>query len=123
MKLTNIQMSNYMSALNKVAQSDKVSGKLAYAIARNMRKISEEGIEYDMLRRKIVEKYGEKTDEGFAISPDSPDYEKALQEINEIGNITHDVDIFKVSEDLICNSMLNVQDILSIDFMIEEPTE
>ena len=48
MKYTNLQLQNYFDVLNNIAS--KVTGKLAYLVTKNARKISEELQEYTDIR-------------------------------------------------------------------------
>lgn len=120
MKLTNIDMDKHLSFLNSI--SSKVTGKLAYAVARNIRKISSELIEYNEIRDELIIKHGEQTENGsYAIGVGTEGFKKFVNDIKEYADIEHDVDIYEVDEDTICNSSLNAEEILSIDFMIKDP--
>ena len=119
MKLTNRDMDIYINALSKI--SDNVTGKLAYAVARNIRKLSNELVEYQNMNNKTIEKYGTKNDKGtYSIRVDSEEYLKYLEEMQDVQDLEYEIDIQTVSEDIIENSNLNAQEILSIDFMIAE---
>lgn len=119
MKLTNIQMDNYLHSLEKI--SEKVTGKFAYAVARNMRKISEELVEYQNLKDKAILKYGEKMEDGTtAVRVGSEGYDKFMDEMKDILDISHDVAIQMISQQDLLSSSLNANEILTIDFMVEE---
>ena len=119
MKLTNYQMDINLQAMQKI--SEKVTGKLAYAVARNMRKISEELVEYQNLKNNAIFKYGEKGEDGRAsIRVDSDAYIKFLEEMKEYSDISHDVPIQMVTKEELLSSSLNANEILTIDFMVEE---
>lgn len=119
MKLTNIEMSNKLINLNDI--SDKVSGKLAYAVARNIRKISAEIIEFENIKNQLINKYGTADENGLSsVNVGTEGYEKFMDEIKEYTSIEHDIDIYKVSEDEIFKSDLNAKEIINLDFMIEE---
>ena len=122
MKLTNIQMDNYLQALRNI--SEKVTGKFAYAVARNIRKIADELVEYQNLKDKTIIKYGEENDNGTSsIEVGSEAFKKYLEEMSEYTNITHDVPIQKIDQDTLLSSKLNANEILTIDFMIQEETD
>jgi hypothetical protein len=119
MKLKNIEMSNYLTALNSVA--NKVTGILAYGVARNIRKISNEVSEYDGIRNKTIEKYGEVGEDGFArIELGTEAYDKYIADMSEYDNIEHEVEIFMVSSSALAETTLNANEIMGIEFMIEE---
>ena len=122
MKLTNVTMNTYLNSLNKV--SNKVNGKLAYYIARNIRKIHNELIEFENIRNDYIRKYGTVNENGdYFISVNSNEYENFLNFISEYASIEHEVDITTVSEKDFFNSNLNANEILELDFMIKEDTE
>ena len=119
MRLTNKKMDEYFTALSNM--SEKATGRLGYAIARNLRKLSEELVEYQTLKDKAINKYGEVGDDGVArirIDPDSEAFKSFTEDMKEYMDIEHDVQVFTVSEDEVINSPLNAKEMLSIDFMI-----
>lgn len=119
MKLTNVQMDNYLQAMQNV--SDKITGKFAYAVARNMRKISEELVEYQNLKNNAIFKYGEMGEDGRAsILVGSDAYKQFIEEMKDYAEISHDVTIQKITQDELLSSPLNANEILTIDFMVEE---
>ena len=119
MKLTNVQMDNYLQAMQEI--SEKITGKFAYAVARNMRKISEELVEYQNLKNKAIFKYGELGEDGRAsIRIDSDAYKQFVEEMKEYADITHDVQIQKITKEELLSSPLNANEILTSDFMVEE---
>lgn len=118
MKLTNKQMDDYFQRLNAI--SEKAKGRLGYAIARNLRKLSEELVEYQNLKDKTITKYGIVEDGVSRIQVGSAEYEKFLEDMKEFMDIQHDVQIFYVSEDNVINSDLNGKEMLAIDFMVKK---
>ena len=119
MKLTNVQMDNYLQAMQNI--SEKITGKLAYAVARNMRKISEELVEYQNLKNNAIFKYGETGEDGRAsILVGSDAYKQFIEEMKDYAEISHDVVIQKITKDELLSSSLNANEILTIDFMVEE---
>ena len=119
MKLTNIDMTNYIKSLQNI--SNKVKGKLGYAVARNIRKISDELIEFENIRLECIRKYG--TDNGngeCVIKTNTPEYDTFITEMQEYVLIKHDVDIYTIEPDEIFKSDLTADEIASIDFMINE---
>ena len=119
MKLTNIEMSNYLMSLKNI--SEKVNGKLAYAVSRNMRKIANEVLEFETIRNDLINKYGEKNENGiFAIKIGSDSYEKFMKDIKEYADIEHEVDVYSISSEILCDSNLNADEMLQLDFMVTE---
>ena len=119
MKLTNKQMDEYFNSLSTV--SEKTTGRLGYAIARNLRKLSEELVEYQKLKDKAIVKHGVKDENGNSrIEIGSEAFEEYIKDMKEHMDISHEVDIFTVSEDEVINSDLNGKEMLAIDFMIRK---
>jgi hypothetical protein len=119
MNLTNQEMDIYVRALEKI--SGKVKGKLAYAVARNIRKLSTELVEFQNMSNEAITKFGYPNENGtYTIRIDSDEYKKYLAEMQGVQNIENEVDLMKVSQDVLEESDLNAQEMLSIDFMITE---
>ena len=119
MKLTNLEMFNYLNALNNI--SDKVYGKLGYAVARNLRKITNELIEFEDMRLKIFYKYATlNKDNEYELQPNTEPYQKFINEINEIAMISHKVDIYKIEPDLVIESNLSAKELNDLIFMIKD---
>lgn len=120
MKLTNLIMLQYITYLNEIAP--KTKGKLGYAVSRNIRKISEELIDFEQARMNLIYKYGVLNAESqeYIISEDTSEYKKFLDEINILSSIEHNVDIYKIDIDSIIQSDLTAQEMNNIFFMIEE---
>ena len=119
MKLTNLEMFNYLNALDNI--SDKVYGKLGYAVARNLRKITNELIEFEDMRLKIFYKYATlNKDNEYELQPNTESYQKFINEINEIAMISHKVDIYKIEPDLVIESNLSAKELNDLIFMIKD---
>ncbi len=119
MELTNQQIYVYIQNLRSIAT--KVSGRVAYAVAKNIRKLSAEIVEYENVRDELITKYGEIAENGqTSIQIGSEGYFKFLGEIQEYDDIKQNVDILMLSPDDLYKSDLNADEIMRIDFMISE---
>lgn len=96
MKIANEKILQYVDALSKCGSVTGFPGMII-AIAR--RKMSEEIVEYVRERQKIIEKYGQKQENGWIIPKDSPDIQKAMDEIMQIATYQANVDIPWFSEE------------------------
>lgn len=96
MKAENEKILQYIAALEKCKNATGFSGMLI-AIAR--RKMSEEIREYIKEKQRILEKYGQKQDNGWIIPKDSPDMQAAVEEIMQIATYQTEVNIPQVSEE------------------------
>lgn len=122
MKISNLDMNSYLKTLHKL--SNKVNGKLAYCVARNIRKIGNELIEFENVRNNYIREHGKVDSDGnYYIEIDSDEYVKFADFINEFMNIEHDVDIMMADKEDVFNTTLNANEILELDFMIKEDAE
>ena len=96
MKAENEKILQYIAALEKCKNATGLPGMLI-AIAR--RKMSEEIREYIKEKQRILEKYGQKQDNGWIIPKDSPDKQAAIEEIMQIATYQTEVNIPQVSEE------------------------
>ena len=111
MILTNLEMLNFLSNLNSI--SDKVTGKVAYFVARNIRKISSELTEFNQIKDKYI--YEKQL---YDITEESQEYQDFLLYINQFIDIKHEVEISKIDAKELYNSNLTAKDILELGFMI-----
>ena len=117
MKLSNGTMNLYLKSLSAV--SNKVKGKLGYCVARNMRKLSSELVEFENTKNKYIFEHGVEDENGtFSIDTRTSQYKDFLAYMKDFIEIEHEVDIIKVSEEEIYDSDLTADEILSLDFMI-----
>lgn len=118
MNLTNEQADIYLSVLNSI--SNKVSGKLGYAVARNIRVLKESLSEYTDIKNKLITQYGESKDNTIELRTDSPNFAKFMTDIKEYNHIEHDVNIMQIEPEEIYKSDLTADIISNIMFMIKE---
>ncbi len=126
LKLTTVQMTNYLDSLQSIAE--KVTGRLGYAVSRNMRKLTSENIEFLQIRNDLLNKYGtvaidEDGIERISVNKGTDAYDEFMKEITEYTSISHDIDICMVDEKDIYTSSLNAKEMMAIDFMIQENKE
>ena len=95
------------------------TGKLGYAIARNMRKMTDAAKEYMDIREDILKKYGNETDDGLYMIPKDKTADFS-REMGEYSGIEHDVDVFFVSESDFLNSNMDTQQMFALDWMISQ---
>lgn len=96
MRIANEKILQYVDALGRC---NSVTGFPGMIIAITRRKMSEEIVEYVRERQKIIEKYGQKQENGWIIPKDSPDIQKAMEEIMQIATYQTDVDVPRFSEE------------------------
>ena len=97
MKLSNIQMEQYLQGLDACKNASGFPGML---IGIAHRRIANEIKEYLSEKQKVFEKYGtQKPNGGWMISHDAPGFKSAVLEITEIGKIESEIDIPQFSEE------------------------
>ena len=119
MKLTNKEAEERYNGLMSIA--DKVTGKLAYCISRNIRKLNTELKEYLDVKNNCIEKYGELSEDGlYSLKLASSKYKEYLTEMKQYDNIEIEVDIMTIDAEQIYESTLNASEMLLIDFIVKE---
>ena len=118
MKYTNLQLQNYFDILNKIAS--KVTGKLAYLVTKNARKISEELQEYTDIRNNKLRQYGEERDGQIFSSIDSENYPKFIAEMAEYDEIELELSFLMAEPTDLYTSNLNAIEMDQISFMIND---
>lgn len=118
MKIKNLDADRYLVALSKV--SHKVTGKLGYAVARNMREITESLREYTKIKNELIVKYGDIRGNEAILNTTSSNFQKFQEEIEEIANIEHEISIMLVDVECVYNSTLSADDISGLLFMFNE---
>lgn len=119
MTMTNIEMLNRLTYLQSI--SSKVTGRLAYAVARNIRKITNECQDFMKIKDDLVRKYGTTTEDGnIVIQQNTEPYSKFMDELKVYTDLQCDVDIYIVDEKELWESALNADEMLMIEFMIKE---
>ncbi len=119
MKLANNDMLLHLKSLKEI--TTKVNGKLAYAVAKNIRKLTEELYEFEMLKEKYIKEHGKPTENGYySIDIGSEEYNGLLSYLYDYLDLESNVDIMTVSPETLFSSTLNADEILNLDFMIKD---
>lgn len=122
MTMTNIEMLNRLTYLQSI--SSKVTGRLAYAVARNIRKIANECQDFMKFKDDLVRKYGTQTEDvNLVIQQNTESYSKFMDELKIYTDLQCDVDIYIVDEKELWESELNADEMLMIEFMVKAEGE
>lgn len=97
MKLSNRELVNSIGVLNKLNNME-LPIKLSYALSKNITKIDTELKTYNLEREKLIQKYGEKNEEGKIITKEDEtiniiDLEGWSKEIEELLECENEIDI------------------------------
>lgn len=124
MKLSNEKLVNSIGVLSKLTQME-LPIKLSYALSKNITKIDRELTVYNKERQKLIEKYGEKDEEGKLKTKedgtinilDIDSFNKDLKEILEIETEVdiHVIDLEKVNADI----NITPGELMVIDYMFK----
>lgn len=117
-QLTNLEMFNYISNISQELMQ-KVTGKVAYALAYNLRKMQNELKEYMDFRNELITKYSKELEDGrFGIDIKSVEYQEFIKELAQYDNIVHVIELILIAPEDIYSTELNADDIFTINFMI-----
>lgn len=124
MKLSNEKLVNSIGVLSKLTNME-LPIKLSYAFSKNITKIDRELTVYNKEREKLINKYGEKDEEGNLKTKedgtinilDIDSFNKDLKEILEIETEVdiHLIDLEKVDADI----NITPGELIVIDYMFE----
>ncbi len=120
MQLTLRDMLNSKDALISLGR-EKLPGKLAYTLARNMRRINDELEAYDEARVKMIkEKYGAEGEAGiWTVKPENT--AAFNEELNQLMETQVEVDIRRIRfEDL--PAEMTPLTLMALEYMITEPS-
>lgn len=117
--MTNYEMDMHLDNLKAIADKKDLPGRLSYAIAKNMRKMKEELQEYLETKYDLIKKYGELKDDRYQIV-DNDKVKAYAEEIQDIANMEQTLDLVTVTPDVFDSINISVDEILALEFMIEE---
>lgn len=128
MILTNREMVTFLNSVGIIKEM-VLPVKASYAISKNIKKIEKEIEVYNEERAKLLDKYGEKDENGnlvvseeqnIKIAPEN--VEKWNKDLSELLDIEVEVDIHKLKFSVLEESGMgmSISGIQSIDFMLED---
>ena len=114
MKVTNIEAWNCLQMMGGI----KEPGKLGFAIAKNMRKLLDELVEYEAKRNEAIQKYGVPMGDGrFNFTPENA--VKFGDEMSEYDSIEFEFEPMTISEDVFCSGSLTSDQMYALMWMVE----
>lgn len=123
MKLRNEKIVNSIHVLSKLTNMD-LNIKVSYAIAKNISKIEKELEVYNKEKSKLINKYGEKDEEGKLKKNEDEtvkiiDTESWDKDIKELLAFENEIDIHKINEEDLfkCNCNITPGELMLIDYM------
>lgn len=90
----------------------ETKGIVGYKIARNLRMINEELIEYENVKRELFRKYGKEENNQLIIDKDSENYPLFLGELKPYQEQEVEFDFKKITEEELSNSGLSANQMM-----------
>lgn len=119
MKLNLLLAENILNSLSTMSSRSK--GIVGYAIARNMRLLSQELTEYHKIKQELFLKYGEQKDGQLYIDKDNENFDKFVSELSKYDVLEIDVDFMQVEEKDLIESGLNGDEMFFLmQYMLKE---
>ena len=123
MKVKNIQLVNSIATLNKLLTCE-LNIKTQFNLDKNVKEIDKILESYNASRKKLIEKYCDKDEEGkpsiinnqYTFKENLDEFNK---EFNELNSIENDVKIIKFSIDELEGVKVNSTELASINYMIK----
>lgn len=124
MKLSNEKLVNSIGVLSKLTNME-LPIKLSYAISKNITKIDRELTTYNKERQKLIEKYGEKDEEGNLETKEDGtinilDIDSFNNDLKEILDIETELDIHLIDLEKV-NADINITpgELMLVDYMFQ----
>lgn len=124
MKLSNERLVNSINVLSKLTNME-LPVKLSYAFSKNITKIDRELTIYNKERQKLIEKYGEKNEEGNLKTKEDGtinilDIDSFNKDLKEILEIETEIDIHVIDlEDANTDIKITPRELMNIDYMFK----
>ena len=124
MKLSNEKLVNSIGVLSKLTNME-LPIKLSYAFSKNITKIDRELTAYNKERQKLIEKYGEKDEEGKLKTKEDGtinilDIDSFYKDLKEILEIETEVDIHVIDlENINVDINITPGELMVIDYMFK----
>lgn len=119
-EISNLELYNYIMDITEDLMT-KTSGKIAYILSYNIRKMQEELTEYIKVRNELIHKYSTELPSGqYGIDINSPTYKTFLEEMKVYDEIKHTISLLQICPMELYDTNLNADEILRLSFMIEE---
>lgn len=118
-KLTNEKIETILTGLKKLKESKvEINGMAMYYIVKNIKTLEFAYSAFGEVKKGLFQKYG-KEDKG-SIEIQKENVEEFLKEFSPIASLEVEVEINTIKIDVISEVKLNMDDMISLEFMIEE---
>ena len=114
-----LQMEQAMQYLMMLSNMPAATGKVGYAIYRNISLLADATKEFQKMRDDLINKYG---DDG-KINEKSPNFGKFITELTPLLEIECEVSFFMIDEDEMYSEALSSQDYFVLKEILVKPKE
>ena len=120
--LTNNEIYNYVTSLqeNFSDNETKFPIKVNFYLQKNLNTLMELAQEIERQRIEIIQEYGVKNEETRKIEVPAEKTQEATEKVNELFNLTQEVQIYKVNLDAFGDISLTPGQMQALLFMIDE---
>ncbi len=112
-KMTNLEMEHNIEVLSSLNET----GRLGYAVARNLRLLKDNATEYLETKASAIREYGTLDEEKGVIAIDNALLNDMLKDIRFI---SHEFDAFQVDEETFVNGSMTSQQMELLLWMVHE---
>ena len=117
-KHTNAEMCEMLTSTEDIME--KARGAFAYALARNVRRLTDAAQEFMVARNDLLHEYGTEGEDGTVkLKIDSEGFVEFAKRIEPLTVISYEVEITKVTQDEIPDTM-SASEILNVIWMVLE---
>lgn len=125
MKLNNEKLINSIVVLSKLTNME-LNIKVSYAVAKNINKIEKDLEVYNAEKAKLINKYGEKDEEGKLKTREDgtvniEDIENWNKDIKELLSLESEIDIHKINEEDLfkCECNITPGELMLVDYLFQ----
>ena len=124
MKITNLKLMDALNTLSRVSVGE-LPIKVAYGLKKNIDIISKELETFEGLRKELIEKYGDRDEEGNLKIKDGQyvvtNMEDFTKEYSELQNIENDIEFYDMDLNALLNLDINIslRELNNIDFLLK----
>lgn len=120
--LTNNEIYNYATSLQENFSNNEIKFpiKVNFYLQKNLNTLMELAQEIEQQRIEIIQEYGVKNEETQKIEVPAEKTQEATEKMNELFNLTQEVQIYKVNLDAFGDISLTPGQMQALLFMIDE---
>lgn len=120
LSITNAELEGLLFGLDKFKQDGvKLPGAAAISLIRNVRNLTAARQPFEKAKQEIIKKHGEQVGETTDYNIKEENIEAYNEDITKLYNESVDVQVLLIKADQLDSTLLNIDDALTLEFMIE----